>query len=101
MAKGSKKSSKKNSGEKLRALMRTQAINDILSKSITESEALQNSGDDRPIYDSHVNDLLENKTSGETTMSSQRKSPKAKRQVKNRSKSNTNRRKTRATKRKR
>jgi hypothetical protein len=75
MAKGSKKSSKKNSGEKLRALMRTQAINDILSKSITESEALQNSGDDRPIYDSHVNDLLENKTSGETKMSSQRKRP--------------------------
>lgn len=57
------KSSKRRSSEKLRALMRTQAINELLSKSITESEALQNSGDDRPVYESHVTDLLESKPS--------------------------------------
>ncbi len=51
----------KKSGNKLKALMRTQQINDFLSKSITESEALQNSGDDRPVYESHVTDLLDNK----------------------------------------
>ena len=51
----------KKSGNKLKALMRTQQINDFLSKTITESEALQNSGDDRPVYESHVTDLLDNK----------------------------------------
>ncbi len=56
MAKGSKRKS----GEKLKALMRAQKINEFLSKSITESEALQNSGDDRPTYESHITDLLEN-----------------------------------------
>ena len=51
----------KKSINKLKALLRTQQINDFLSKSITESEALQNSGDDRPVYESHVTDLLDNK----------------------------------------
>lgn len=60
MAKGKPK---KRTSDKLRALMRTQEINDLLSKSITESEALQNSGDDRPTYESHVIDLLEGKGS--------------------------------------
>jgi hypothetical protein len=60
MAKGSKgQSSRKKPNQKLEALMRTQKINELLSKSITESEALQNSGDDRPVYESHVTDLLE------------------------------------------
>lgn len=61
---GMAKSSKKKSNEKLRALMRTQEINELLSKSITESEALQNTGDDRPVYESHVTDLLEGETGG-------------------------------------
>ena len=52
------KSSRRKSGQKLKALIRTQEINDLLSKSITESEALQNTGDDRPVYESHVTDLL-------------------------------------------
>jgi hypothetical protein len=74
MAKGSKRKS----SEKLRALMRTQEINELLSKSITESEALQNSGDDRPVYDSHVIDLLDNKVSGSTSMSRRKPSKSAK-----------------------
>lgn len=53
-----KKGGRGKSGDRLRALMRTQEINELLSKSITESEALQNSGDDRPVYESHVTDLL-------------------------------------------
>jgi len=73
MAKASKRNSKKKSSDKLKALMRTQQINELLSKSITESEALQNSGDDRPVYESHVTDLLDNKVSGSTKISSQRK----------------------------
>ncbi len=59
MAKGSRRKS----GQKLRALMRTQEINDMLSKSITESEALQNTGDDRPTYESHVTDILDTEES--------------------------------------
>ena len=53
------KNPRRRSGQKLRALMRTQEINDMLSKSITESEALQNTGDDRPTYESHVTDILD------------------------------------------
>ena len=41
------KISRRKSGQKLMALMCTQEINDMLSKSITESEALQNTGDDK------------------------------------------------------
>lgn len=77
MANAANRGSKKKSSDKLKALMRTQEINELLSKSITESEALQNSGDDRPVYESHVTDLLENKVSGSTKMSSQRKPSKA------------------------
>ena len=53
----------KKSVDKLKALMLSQHINDLLSKTLTESEALQNSGDDRPVYESHVTDLLEGKRS--------------------------------------
>ncbi len=57
MAKPSKKPA-----DKLKALIKTQEINEMLSKSITESEALQNSGDDRPEYEAHVTDLLDRKS---------------------------------------
>lgn len=53
------KGSRKKSSDKLKALIKTQQINEMLSKSLTESEALQNSGDDRPAYESHVTDLLD------------------------------------------
>ncbi|MCL5100727.1 MAG: hypothetical protein M1122_02125 [Candidatus Marsarchaeota archaeon] len=50
---------KKKSSDKLKALMRTQELNEFLERSTIESEALQNVGDDRPSYESHVFDLLE------------------------------------------
>lgn len=51
--------SESRSSSKLRALLKTQEINELLEKSTIESEALQNSGDDRPVDESHVLDLLE------------------------------------------
>ncbi len=65
-----KKAGRGKSGDRLRALMRTQEINELLSKSITESEALQNSGDDRPVYESHVTDLLANQGGARTSSTS-------------------------------
>ncbi len=53
----------KKSVAKLKALILSQHINELLSRTLTESEALQNSGDDRPVYESHVTDLLEGKRS--------------------------------------
>ncbi len=50
----------KNNSKKIQALKRSQEIENILKKGIMESEALQNSGDDRPEDESHINELLEN-----------------------------------------
>ena len=44
--------------QKLRALAKTQLINEMLEKSTIESEALQNMGYDRPVDESHIIDLL-------------------------------------------
>ena len=46
--------------KKIQALLRSQNIENQLRKSIIESEALQNSGDDRPEGETHVNDILDN-----------------------------------------
>jgi hypothetical protein len=52
---------KSRSAERLKALIKTQQINELLEKSTIQSEALQNVGDDRPAYESHVLSLLEEK----------------------------------------
>ncbi len=53
-----KKRKKASSIQKLRALEKTQHINDMLERSTIESEALQNAGYDRPVDESHILDLL-------------------------------------------
>ncbi len=60
-AQGSTKVSGKRDGSRnarVRALVRAQEMNEMLKKSIIESEALQSSGDDRPWGEQHVYDLL-------------------------------------------
>lgn len=54
-----RKAYRKRLHEKLRALFRTQKINELVEKTSIESQALQYSGDDRPITEGHVIDLLE------------------------------------------
>jgi len=39
--------------------MRSQEINEMLKRSMIESEALQSSGDDRPSGEDHISKLLE------------------------------------------
>ncbi len=53
------RSKKSASSKKLLALKKTQEIAQLLAKSTMESQALSNSGDDRPAGEDHVLDLLE------------------------------------------
>jgi hypothetical protein len=57
---GSKASSKRSkNASKIQALKRAQQINELLKRSTIESEALQSGGDDRPVGEQHIFDLLE------------------------------------------
>ncbi len=49
---------------RVRALVRAQEMNEMLKRSIIESEALQSSGDDRPWGEDHISDLLNEEHSG-------------------------------------
>lgn len=59
MPKKSSGGSRSKSASKIEALRRAQQINELLKRSTIESEALQSGGDDRPIGEQHINDLLE------------------------------------------
>ena len=59
------KKAQKSSGsvnERVKALVRAQEMNEMLKRSIIESEALQSSGDDRPLGEEHISDLLNEKS---------------------------------------
>lgn len=53
---------KSRGSEKLRALVRTQELNELLERSTIESEALQYSGDDRPVSEEHILTLLQGRS---------------------------------------
>ena len=58
MVKKSSARGRSKSAGKIEALKRAQQINELLLRSTIESEALQSSGDDRPIGEQHLSDLL-------------------------------------------
>jgi hypothetical protein len=62
--------SRKGSGTMLQAILRAQQMNDMLKKSIIESEALQSSGDDRPSGEDHISNLLEEDSGNERAVGS-------------------------------
>ncbi len=49
----------KNNDKKIKALRRAQEVESMLKTGKIRSEALQSSGDDRPVDESHINELLE------------------------------------------
>ena len=59
MPKKASRAGRSKNASKLQALIRSQQINELLKRSTIESEALQSSGDDRPIGEQHIGDLLE------------------------------------------
>ena len=63
----------KNNAKKIKALRRAQEIENMLKRSIIESEALQSGGDDRPVDESHINELLEEETKGVFKKTSKRR----------------------------